>query len=359
VTFKTLILEPSYSKTLDSLTQTARQNGHIYVSPTPIISSFWNTTFTPSSTEVVFRGLESQPQTDSKIYTVQPCVRINDLPYLTDGYHSLLFHMFSLFLLKVENYEDTLAMLLQALIQATNLSMLDFYFTVSTNPHLPNISYKDGLGATLLQRIGVSEKNIIFNSGSDNYQNHPPHKTGDRKTVSMAGPKIEIYVRFPYDDSFYEVATCLLGTAWQEQSVLGNAFAFAIGLERVSTIAQGKTNINDLPRHRVLIERLSSSLLHPSMMGNSMGRQTIAKILMLVDTLAAISANVSVGKHDRGITNHYRRVVRELARTLKATGITLVDLFSTLSENLQVDFESLIDNDFLRSQIEENYSEYV
>jgi alanyl-tRNA synthetase len=356
---KTLIWEQSYEKSLDSLIQVATGNGHIYADPTPIISPFWNTTFTPSSTEVVFRGLADDPLPDTKIYTVQPCIRINDLPYLTDGWHCLLFHMVSSFLLKVENFEDTLDASLQGILQATNLSLSDFYFTVSTNPHLPNTLQGEGLGVSLLQKIGISEKHIILNSGSDNYQNHPPHNTGDRRVVSMAGPKIEIYVRSSHDKFLYEVATCLLGTAWQDRSILGNAFAFAVGLERVSAIAEGKTNINDMQRYAALIESLSFSLLHPSMANTFIGRDAIAQILLIIDALAAITPHVLIGQHNRGVMNHYRRVVRELARTLKSLGITLSNLYKFLSENSGENIEKLIDSDFLRSQVDENYSEFV
>ncbi len=359
MSLKTLILEQSYENLLESLIHVATSNGHLYVEPTPIISPFWNTTFTPSSTEVVFRGLEEKPFPDTKTYTVQPCIRINDLPYLSDGWHCLLFHMVSFFLLQVENFEDTLEASLQGIIQATNLKLSDFHFTVSTNPHLPNISQGEGLGFSLLQKFGVSEKNIILNSGSDNYQNHPPHNTGDKKVVSMAGPKIEIYIRFPDEARLYEVATCLLGTGWQNQEVLGNAFAFAIGLERISAIAERKLFIHDMPNHTKLITNLSSSLLHPSMANTSLGREAISRLLMIVDGLALITPHVLIGKHDRGIINHYRRVVRELARTLKSLGVSLTSFYRALSGSLDKDIEVSLDSKFLRSQIAEDYSEYI
>jgi hypothetical protein len=360
VTLKTLILEPTYSETLECLVQTASQNGHVYVSPTPAISPFWNTTFTPSSTEIVFRGLNDKPPTDSKVYTIQPCIRINDLPNLADGWHCLLFHMVSSFVLQVENFEETLTKSLQALIQATNLNLTDFYFTVSTNPFLPNSNQGEGLGFAVLQRIGISEKNIIFNAGSDNYQNHPPHHTGDKRVVSMAGPKIEIYVRPSTNESLYEVATCLLGTGWQDGGVLGNAFAFAVGLERVSAIAEGKTSISLMQRHSELINSLTFSLLHPSMASTPLGKEAMIKLLLMVDALAEITPNILSGeKYNRGIMNHYRRVVRELTRTLKAVGTPLTNFYKALSDSFEKDMEALVNSYFLHSQIEENYSEYL
>jgi alanyl-tRNA synthetase len=356
---ETLIHEPAYDIVLDELLNSAQQHGYEFTQPTPLISPFWNTTFTPSSSEVLFRGLESKQLTDSKIYTLQPCIRINDLPHLTNGYHCLFFHMISLFVLQVENFEDALNTALNSLIKVTKLSLSNFYFTVSTNPHLPNSLLREGLGTSLLQKIGISEENIIFNSGSDNYQNRPPHKTGDRKIMSMTGPKIEIYVQPSNEQPLYEVATCILATAQQDQSILGNAFAFAVGLERASATVEGKTSINKMQLHATLIKQLSSSLLHPSMARTLMGKKVLAKVLLIVDTLAVISPIVLVGKHNPDLMTHYRRVVRELARTLKASGITLDSLFKALSDNLGNDIEKSIDNNFIRNQMEENYLEYI
>jgi alanyl-tRNA synthetase len=356
---ETLIHEPTYDLVLNELLNSSQQYGHKFIQPTPLISPFWNTTFTPSSSEVIFRELENEPPTNSKIYTIQPCIRINDLPHLTNGYHCLFFHMFTSFVLQVENFEDTLNTALHSLAKVTRLSLPNFYITVSTNPHLPNSSLEEGLGDSLLQKIGIPERNIIFNSGSDNYQNRPPHKTADHKIMSMTGPKIEIYVQPSHEESLYEVATCILATAQQDKSILGNVFAIAVGLERASAIAEGKTDINQMHRHTTLNMQLSLSLLHPSMAETSMGRQVIAKVLLIMDALAVISPIVSVGKRNPDLMTHYRRVVRELARTLKAAGITLDSLFKELSDSLGEDIEKSVNNDFLRSQMEENYLEYI
>jgi hypothetical protein len=111
--------------------------------------------------------------------------------------------------------------------------------------------------------------------------------------------------------------------------------------------------------HSKLINSLSFSLLHPSMANTSMGREITTKLLMIVDALAAITPHVLIGKYDRGVMNHYRRVVRELARTLKASGITLADFYQALSKSLEKNVEPLIDSNFLRSELEANYSDFV
>jgi alanyl-tRNA synthetase len=356
---KTLIPEKIYQKTVDKLTRVAHSNDHLYVTPTPIISPFWNTTFTPSSTEVVFRGLSNNPLSDTKIYTIQPCIRINDLPYIDDGRHMLLFHMFSLFLLRVENFEDLLDKSLQGLVEITGLKLSDYYFTVSSTSVLAENSSGRYLGAKILQEIGVSEKNIIFNAGSDNYQSRIPHKTENRELVAMTGPKIEIYVRYPDSNSLYEVGTCLLGKGYHNDELLGTAFAFAIGLERTSAIAEGKTSVHDLQLHEILISKLSTALLHPSMASTPMGKEAIVKLIRLVDALATVTPHVAIGIHNRGVMNHYRRMVRELVRTLRATGISLKDFYRILSENLDQNIEELIYSEFLKNDLEEMYSEYV
>jgi alanyl-tRNA synthetase len=359
VKLKTLIYEPSYDRILDYLIATAEQHNYSFAQPTPIISPFWKTTFTPSSSEVIFRHLGNEPVPSSRVYTLQPCVRINDLPHLNDGWHCLLFHMVSFFLLDVTGFEEAVAVILKAIIAATNLSPENFYFTVPTNPYCPNVLSEKTLGSDLLQKIGITDKQIIWCSGADNYQNNSL-VTAEGQKISMTGPKIEIFVMPPHQDKLYEVATCVLETAYQGKTALGNVFACAIGLERLAALSEEKISIVEMKHHRDLTDIICSSLLHSSMARSSVGKNAIAQLMLMIDALAYIALNKkSDGKYDRGITNHYRRVVRELSRLLKATGISLKDLMQIISMKLDNDAIDMIDSNFIERQIIEEVVGYV
>jgi alanyl-tRNA synthetase len=359
VKLKTLIHEPAYHKILDRLITIAEQNDYIFVTPTPIISPFWKTTFTPSSSEVIFRHLGNELVPSSRVYTVQPCIRINDLPHLNDGWHCLLFHMVSFFLLDITKFEEAVAVILKTIMSVTNLDLTDFYFTVPTNPYCPNALYEEALGFDLLQKIGITREQIIWCAGADNYQDSSI-VTAEGQKMSMTGPKIEIFAMPPYQDKLYEVATCVLETACRGETTLGNVFACAIGLERLATLSEGKNNITELTHHQDLRNTICSSLLHPSMARSSLGKNASSQIILMVDALACISlAQKGNGKYDRGITNHYRRVVKKLSRLMKATGIPLNDLMQVISKVLGKDDIAVIDLNFLSQQIAEEVVGYV
>lgn len=356
---KTLIHEPTYDSILDTLIDVSQKNLCSFISPTPLISPFWETTFTPSSSEVIFRSLlDTKPNAIKKFYTIQPCIRINDLPNLVDGWHSLLFHMASFFFLDIDGFECFLSCVLNSMIEASNLKLSDFYFTISPNSYCPNSLPSENLGSDLLKRLNVKEEQIIWCSGTDNYQDS--YRISEkRQRVSMIGPKVEIYVMLPNGSKLYEIATCEIANCSLEfiregEKIQRNVFAFALGLERFTSVMNGQTSISLMSQHRQLINEVCNSCLHQSMANSSLGKDAISQVLFIIDALVAISPEMASNKpHNRGITNHYRRMIRELSRTLKGMGISLENLLQVASSKLGQDVGSELDVDFIAEQIKE------
>lgn len=356
---KTLIQEPAYDRVLDVLLDTAKNNGFKFAEPTPLISPFWKTTFTPSSSEAIFRHLDKSTNSSNKLYTVQPCIRVNDLPHLNDGWHSLLFHMVSFFLLDVNGIEDVVALILKAMTKATNLKLSDFYFTVPTNQYCPNSLSRESLGSDLLHKIGVSSDQMIWCAGSDNYQDNSL-VTEEGQTVSMTGPKVEVFVKPPHQEKLYEVATCVLETAELGANSFGNVFACAIGLERISAISEKSYSIAQMQRHSEMINIMCDALLHPSMSKSSIGRESLHQALLMVDALIYIDLYRECNlKYNHGINNHYNRIFKQLGRSLKSLGIS-ADIFASSISALNSGYiENTINTNLLQEQVNNELVGYV
>src|SRR5437867_10544224 len=236
---KSLIQEEVYTKLLEVFDGIAGERGYEFVEPTPLVSPFWNSTFTPSSSEIIFRHLNGGASQQSAS-ACQPCIRINDLPRLGDGWHLLLFHMISFIRFDLQGYADEINALLIAMSSALGCKPSDLFYTVSTTPVLGRGTSPPTLGADLLLELGVPESNIIFCRGTANYQN-ALLTTAERCNVAMIGPKIEVYVHGS-DEVLREVGTFEIAAARIGKSSERNVFAFVVGLERMAGAAEGKTH---------------------------------------------------------------------------------------------------------------------
>lgn len=360
---RNLIQEPTYERVLDVLLDTAQYNGFKFAEPTPLISPFWKTTFTPSSSEAIFRHLDKSG-TSGKFYTVQPCIRINDLPHLSDGWHCLLFHMVSFFLLDTTKIEEALAVILKTIVSATNLNLSDFYFTVPTNQYCPTTLSHESLGADILEKIGVSSEQMIWCAGSDNYQDNSL-VTAEGQKISMTGPKVEIFVKPPNQEKLYEVATCEVATCVSKTvkhggSSFGNVFACAIGLERLTTISNGKTSIFALQGHQDISNLLCTSLLHPSMTKTLLGSDVLNQVILILEALVHIAMYKEIGlKYNRGIINHQSRLVKYFCRLLKSIGISIPDFLKHISDSTSFDIRNLINATFLEEITKNKTLDYL
>lgn len=328
---KSLIQEEVYSKLLLNFDNIADRRGYEIVEPTPIVAPFWNSTFTPSSSEVIFRHLDRsgsiQPAT-----TLQPCIRINDLPRLIDGWHFLLFHMISFIRFDLQYYEDEINALLLAMSSMLDCEISDFFYTVATSPTLEGITEKPTLGGDLLLELGIHESNIIYCSGAANYQNSTL-RTADHGIIAMTGPKIEVYVRSS-DGVLREVATFEIATARIGTSIQRSIFAFVIGLERLAASAEDQINLARMPNHERVITNLSRELLHPSMAQSTIGFDALSQATLILDALAHISSQFDSreASRNRGIANHFRRSAAELSRVLRGIGVSYNEFASAFKQ---------------------------
>lgn len=345
---KTLIKEPVYLEVLDIFNKAATQRGYIPVEPTPIVSTFWNTTFTPSSSEVFFRYFGDNNLKKS-IHTFQPCIRMPDVLLSSDGWHLPLFHMLSFFKFDVDSIIIEIQELLLIIASIIGCDLSKLFFSVPIQSYIKDNNDYINLGSDLLLDIGIPEKNIIYCQGSANYQNGLV-VTSENIKASTKGPRIEIYVKQP-DGNLREIATCLSVFACLEPGIKHKIFGFAIGIERLSGARANQFNLNYLPFRKNLITTLSQNLLTPSLAETNLGYDAMAQILSILDAIAiARPAVLTYTEHqypkrrsaNRGIKHCYRKLIKSLKHLIDDYGIAVDELLKILAINFEIDISNSI-----------------
>lgn len=354
---ETLIQEPVYSRILETCIEIANRRGYTSAVPTPIISAFWNTTFTPSSSEIIFRHIKEEKFPSTALFSCQPCIRVTDLPRLYDGWHLLFFHMISFIKFGISSLEDEVIALLEMVSAIVNCKPSDLFYTVSTTPFLPDMEKSIELGANLLLRSGIPVDHIIYCNGSANFQD-TTLKTSEKIKVSMVGPKIEVYINYP-NNSLREICTFEIAIARMGLKIQKNLFAFVIGLERLGGATDQKLLLNTMPVHKQIIQNLCKNVLHPSMASTSIGYESIAQAVAIADALAFISSQMSgIGDlRNRGLQNHYRRMAKELLRIVSDIGISFNFFLEELTNELGIDIDILqfIDKKEIEKYLEKDF----
>jgi hypothetical protein len=340
---KTLFLEPRCSYIIDCLEKMALEQGFCEVSPTPIISPFWQTTFTPSSSEIVFRALNADLKLPDKLCSCQPCIRITDIPKLSDSWHLVLFHMLTFVHRSPQDLSGTILTLLSSIVKLLDIDINNLLFTVSDNPLIDNSNSPLSLGSEALKSLGISEQKILICQGFLNYQK-TSLLTGNGWTASMIGPKIEIYYDVP-NSLPREIATLEIADASISEGRSETVFACAFGLERLASISYSSLNLFQMPLYSELIEKLSS-LIHPSMASSTLGKSEIQEFIVLLDAFIFASPAISDfiendgsgrRQNNRGINGHYIKLSKALKN--KSLGIGL-DLNKAL-EVLEIDISKI------------------
>lgn len=345
---KTLIQEPIYRDVLNTLEQAAKDRNYIEVEPTPIVSSFWSTTFTPSSSEVFFRQIQANKTSEAPIYVVQPCIRITDLPLAQDGWHLPLFHMLSCFNFQVESLANEFLYFLNTLRDIVGVDFIEkIFFTVSPNQE------KENFGMLFLEELGISKSRIITCNGTANYQNLSLLTT-DGVTASTLGPRIEMFIKSPTGD-FFEFGTFLTLKARTDKNDWHSLFGFVVGVERISGIKNNSFNIYKLTEYEYWITNISK-MLDNSMANTSLGHKAISEVISLFDALCSVSESMNTRENEitsnrrtrnRGLSNHHRRIFNTLNALLKELGIdflVLLDIIQELNqESIEIPRELIID----------------
>jgi tRNA synthetases class II (A) len=339
-----LIKEPLYAILLESLSLFVEQRGYEPLEPTPIVSPFWNSTFTPSSSEVFFRHLQSSHNIKNSIYTCQPCIRITDLPLVNDGWHLSLFHMFSSFKFEDITVEDEISAFLEFLLEYLECSKDKLIFTVSYN-QIDDVDF----GRDLLIRLGISERQILIRHGSSNYQNGKV-VTDLGLTASTTGPRIEFFFQSPTGDLF-EIGTFLYLKAKLEEVEYGKLFGFVLGVERTVGVKLQNLNLQYLPIRNTIANQLCSTFLDASFRKTTLGYLGPSQMLSLTDALALTSPYLldryqtlssNERHHSRGIYNHYRKLGKYMYYIGDEYGVSPGEFWVYLSQILSIDLENSI-----------------
>ena len=309
------------SKQLHSL---AKGLGYTKVAPTPLVSNFWASTFTPSSSEVIFRHLNSSNVCHPRVFALQPCIRLTDLHRIGDGWHKLFFHMASFMSLSAHHYDVLLKEIILFIAGVCQKSVSDFGFTCSTSDML---KAEDGtnltLGRELLLQCGASMENVLDCPGTSNFQD-ASLTTAERLKVSMRGPKIEMFDIMD-GGRFREIATFQISMAQIAQNPARAVFVLAIGLERLTAVRNGLGSFWQTSKRTRLASRIADKYL-PTSLGNSyLGIESIHKCLDVIEAVyyARQALNEITSFPNRGVKNHFLRMERELVRLLSDVGIPL------------------------------------
>lgn len=351
-------ITPKYDELVGLLNNLAGQLEYKTVAPTPLVSDFWSSTFTPSSSEILFRHLYSSNPQDKRVYTIQPCIRITDLPYIGDGWHKLFFHMASFMCLSIEEYDGILRSILLSIAGFAQKPLSKFGFTYSTTPIINTDTPKRtfNLGREFLLNCGASADKILECPGSSNYQ-EALLKTANRLKISMVGPKIEMF-DIVNGDEYREMATFQIALAKIDSEPAKPVFGIAVGLERLAAIRDGLAAQWDISERAKLAATLATELLPSSLANSQMGKKSVLQCLEVLEAIIKVREEVPPGANfpNRGIKNHYLRMIRELGRSLTGIGIPISNLLDDMELTTSCSF---LPEELVRTTKESQRPEYA
>ncbi|OLP20111.1 hypothetical protein BST81_02425 [Leptolyngbya sp. 'hensonii'] len=334
---ETLLIEPTYIEVLNSLKELFENLGYVEMPATSIVSPFWNTTFTPSSSEVIFKSFDLTNKECCSIVTCQPCIRLNDLPLIADGWHLPTFHMVFAFQFNPTNtfISESLKHYIDYITKIVGCRTQKLFFTVPCDDHFPNDETVIGFGRDLLKYCGIEDSQIISCRGLANYQKGSV-LSEDGITHSTLGPRIEVYILGP-NGKLYEIATLLNLLASTDSGNSRHIFGIAFGVERLSSLAVQHHNIYLMPKNKQAINRLASYVLHETFAPTSLGQEASCQMLYLADTLIFTSPSITNylnvqpykrGKNNRGLVHQYRKIIKQLRDLTVDTGVEWNDILS-------------------------------
>lgn len=337
-----------FSSTAEKLIALSREFGAEVRDPTPLVSPFWNTTFTPSSTEVYARELA----TDSRskiITTLQPCIRFVDFGGLGDDFHSLFFYMWSCFFKEaISGIDDHMEVLFRTIETASSTKRGNWFATyhpVNGEKYVDTHLTKS-FGLQLLNKIGVPEKNCLAVAGTSTYL-RPAETTREPSRRSnhlsgtpaeqVAGPRIELFVELE-NGLFLEIATLVLfsGTLKLpsgETVDVPLSLAVAVGIERLSVAYAGENSFFDLGIFKAIHDKIVEAF--PSKVTSRLfNREVKALTALLIASLAIenLAPNIP-NRSNFGPNKERRRIERETRRLGADMGISR-ELLDHLQEKI-------------------------
>jgi len=314
------------STIIEKAKKEAEKEGFLYKNPSSLISEFWGTSFTPSSFEVVIKEVKSNEDTRKKevsIFSIQACVRGQDISPWSDGIHLPYFHMFTLFVI---NPQDPLPYTkwFQNFLRKLKAPVDDSYFTYYAHeyPDLVDHPLFPDFGLRVLNHIGVSPNRCIPCSGYDNYQITFNYDYEMGKFIRTEGPRIEIMVNFvrpiEYGTIIYSVSSWLddsLNVIERTPAILSMVF----GIERLTQVINKVASVWQLPSMNYIEKTIMTRLKIPDLF-----TLETEHVLELLIGLIQIAENVPIDFRPggKGPRDQLKRIIRLTLRKVQHLGIS-------------------------------------
>ncbi|MFN8577990.1 MAG: hypothetical protein U0354_14155 [Candidatus Sericytochromatia bacterium] len=311
-----------------------------YIKPTPLNSSFWHSTLTPSSTEVFIRNIFLDER-KKDIYTIQPCIRFIDLGNIGDSTHSLFFNMWTCFFENVlDRLEDSMEKVFLVLENITNMNRDNWYFIYHdsySNKSNQDIELLEKFNINILNKLNINSENIIPTIGSISYlysstlnNVYSKGENSNKIKEEINGPRIEIFIRKNNGD-FLEIATLVLFQGFvniedNKNIIIPPSLAVAVGIERITLINKGNSNLYEIGNYNVLSSKIINHLNNKYL--TDILESDINRLSSLVIAYKAIEslAPEILDKSNYGPNKEKRKIKSEILRLQSYLGIENLDL---------------------------------
>ena len=321
----------------DELIKLSCARGGKYKEPTPLVSDFWSSTFTPSSTEVYARGI-AENKNDVILTTIQPCIRFVDFGHAGDAVYSLFFNMWSCFFNNAEtNLEENIETIFNALEEVIGVQRTSWFATyhpIDSNNRNKNIEFLRKFDNNLLIKSGLKPANCYPVNGTATYLHQTQSKDSDNPSNHLAGtpaeqvdgPRIEIFAGLP-NDEFLEFATLVLFDGNINLPGVGAikvppSLAVAAGIERLALLRFKKNTICDFGIFRTVLSLLTERLSQDALYAIFKKELSTLTSLIIADTAIKILSPDMPNRSNFGPNKERRRIKKEIIRLSSELGIS-------------------------------------
>jgi alanyl-tRNA synthetase len=325
----------------DELIKLSCARGARYSNPTPLVSPFWNSTFTPSSTEVYARNLSSHKE--EIITTIQPCLRFVDFGHIGDDMHSLFFYMWSCFFPNVDNkfndYVETIFQILESVTKTNRNSWYATYHPLTSNEAEVRHDFIKVLGEKLLIERGLDGSKCYPIHGTSTYLHKSQNTNVSRLNTTqepnlngtpaenIEGPRIELFAK-TLDGDLVELATLVLFSGTIILPEIGPvdvppSLAVAAGIERLLLLLTNKSAIYNIGILNSLYPELLKAL--PLADAGILFERELRRLVSFVVAESAINLLASdiPDRSNFGPNKEKRRIHREIIRLSSELGISV------------------------------------
>lgn len=310
---------------------------------------------------------ESHPQ-GKRLTSIQKCVRTGDIDEVGDDTHLTFFEMLGNWSLGDYFKEAAISMSFDFLTQKLNIPIVCLAVTVFEGD---NLVPRDLESEEIWKRKGLKEEQIFYYGRKDNWWG-PAGQTGP------CGPDTEIF----YDLGRHKCSescgpSCNCGKyveIWNNVFMQYNKEAdgsfselvqknvdTGMGLERVLTVFNGKTNVYDTELFMSAMNQLNNILndLHTEM--STRDKRIICEHIRAVSFILGDSKKITPSNTEQGYI--VRRLIRRIIRLFKKAGINenyLCALARVIIDQYKdIYIELVINEEFILEQLRKEYEVFA